>query len=326
MRSWQSVVLWVTLMLVSLPILARQKTAAKPLQCVAFSPYLAGLTPDYGMSPSAALIDTLLDRLVNETPFRCLMTYGVTNGLDYVFKAAEARHIRVIAILWIDQDKEINSQSIAVGIHLARTYPNTLIKLSCGSEVRTRHDYRYDDEVQCCLLALREAKVTQPITTIDTWWEWFNRSQPCQATRFSSEVDWIGINVFPWWENRYSSLHSCTTAKQAANFHLARIQEVQRANPGKEIILTEFGWPHGPSNAINDNVKTRQRCGIANAANQSRVIKSTFKKLGRHGQSAVVFEAFSEHWKPSNEGDVGSFWGICEGEPPYHCDKRLLPD
>jgi len=78
---------------------AREKNA-KPskkdsLQCAAFSHYVAKLNPDYGTHPSKELIDELLDKLVKQTPFRCIMTYGVMNGLEHTFAAAEARHLKV---------------------------------------------------------------------------------------------------------------------------------------------------------------------------------------------------------------------------------------
>jgi exo-beta-1,3-glucanase (GH17 family) len=53
------------------------------------------------------------------------------------------------------------------------------------------------------------------------------------------------------------------------------------------------------------------------------MVQSTFKKLAQKKWSGVVFEAFSEKWKPSKEGGSGSFWGICQGEPPYNCPKGL---
>ncbi len=300
-----------------------QKEHHAVLQCVAFSPYVGKLTPDYGTPPPKELIDTLLDKLVNDTPFRCIMTYGVINGLDYIFTAAEARHLKVIAILWIDKDVAVNSQSISSGIHLAKTFKDTIIKLSCGSEVRTRHGYAFDSEITRCIQAMREAKVSQPVTTIDTWWEWCNRKLTCEKTNFSAQVDWIGINIFPWWENRFSALHPCTTALDAANFHIARLEEVQNANPDKDIIITEFGWPNGPDNGTEINGKTGQHCGIAGPKNQATIVESTFKKLAQKKRSGVVFEAFSEDWKPSNEGNFGRYWGLCKGEPPYTCNNEL---
>ncbi len=294
------------------------KPAAKAaLQCADFSPYVGKLNPDYGAHPSKELINELLDKLVKETPFRCIMTYGVMNGLEYTFAAAEARHIKVIAIIWLDDDLAVNSKSIASGIEVAKAYPETIIKLSCGSEVRTRHDYKFDGEISRCIDALRKAGVSQPITTIDTWWEWCNRSRPCHQTNFGTQVDWIGANVFPWWENKYSDFFSCTAPEKAADFHIARIEDVRRAYPGKEVMLTEFGWPNGPEGSKPSS----KPCSVANKQNQALVVKSTFKKLAERGWSGAVFEAFSEGWKPSNEGDVGGYWGICQGVPPYTCMK-----
>lgn len=301
------------------------KTAAKSqaLQCVAFSPYVGQLNPDYGVHPPKELINELLDKLIQQTPFRCIMTYGVLNGLEEIFPAAEARHLKVIAIIWLDKDINVNTQSINNGIKIAKAFPKTVTKLSCGSELRTRHNMKYDGEIMRCIDKLRQAGVKQPISTIDTWWEWCNREYPCHETSFSAKVDWIGINLFPWWENRFSGLFTCTSADQAADAHVARYDDVQRANPNKEVIITEFGWPNGPVGSTEKNKNTDQHCGIAAKDTQFLVAQSTFKKLAEKNISGVLFEAFSENWKPNNEGSFGSYWGFCEGKPPYSCPHGL---
>jgi exo-beta-1,3-glucanase (GH17 family) len=304
---------------------AQQFPPSAPLQCVAFSPYVGQLNPDYGPHPSKAQIEQLLDVLVEKTPFRCIMTYGVLNGLDATFAAAEARGIKVIAILWLDDDIAVNSASISHGIALARTYPKTIIKLSCGSEVRTRHGNALDSEITRCLDAMREAKVTQPVTTIDTWWEWCNRTTPCQQTVFANAVDWIGTNIFPWWENKHAGVLSCTPAEKAADFHVLRLNEIRRTYPDKEVIMTEFGWPYAPEGGTEVNERTGERCGIANRKNQALVIRSTLEKMAEKQWSSIIFEAFSENWKSKNEGLFGGSWGICSGEPPYDCLTDLVP-
>lgn len=303
----------------SLPSFAKNA----PLQCVAFSPYVDNLSPNYGEPPSSELIATLLDKLTQQTPFRCIMTYGVLNGLEAIFPAAKKRNLKVIAILWLDKNKQINTDSISHGIALAKQYPETIARLSCGSEIRTRNNYDFDEETQRCVNALKEAKVTQPIGVIDTWWEWCNREQPCHKSRFSEQVDWIGINIFPWWENRYSDLYSCVEAQKAADFHFARWQEVQKTNPTKEVIVTEFGWVHSPEGKAQISLKTGKECGVASRKNQQLVVENTFKKLGEKNVSAVVFEAFSENWKPEKEGESGRFWGICDDIFPYTCHLSL---
>lgn len=298
-------------------------SASAPLRCVAFSPYVGNLTPDYGMHPTPQLIDTLLDRLIEQTDFRCIMTYGVLNGLDYTFAAAQARHMKVIAILWLDDDVKVNSYSISKGIQVAKEYPQTIIRISCGSEVRTRHGHRFDTEISRCMNSLKQAGVAQPVTSIDTWWEWCNRAWPCQPSSFGASVGWIGVNIFPWWENKHSGIFPCTPAAKAADFHIDRLEDLQRTYPGKQIILTEFGWPRGPAQGTETNIRTGRQCGIASEANQSLVITATFKKLRERRWSGVVFEAFDENWKPNDEGLFGNFWGICQGDAPYRCAEGL---
>lgn len=317
------------MLLANPPASARAKPAphkpdpTAPLQCVAFSPYVGNFNPDYGPHPTKAHIEQLLDILVAETPFRCIMTYGVLNGLDATFAAAEARKLKVIAILWLDKDTTVNSASISNGIALARRHPNTIIKLSCGSEVRTRHGNALDSEIMRCLDALREAKVAQPATTIDTWWEWCNRATPCQQTVFADKVDWIGTNIFPWWENKHAGKLTCTPAEKAADFHISRLGEVRKAYPGKDVIMTEFGWPYAPEGASEANTRTGERCGIASRTNQALVIRSTLKKLAEKRWSGIVFEAFSENWKSANEGRFGASWGICSNEGDKGCLRDL---
>ncbi len=299
-----------------------QPTAEKALQCLAFSPYVGDLNPNWA-HPAPELIDTLLDRIVKDTPFRCIMTYGVLNGLDHTFATAKTRNLKVIAILWLDKDSNVNTQSISRGIALAREFPETIVKISCGSEVRTRHGSALDSEIMRCLTAMREAKISQPITTIDTWWEWCDRARPCKPTGFEASVDWIGVNIFPWWENKHAGVHTCTPAEKAADFQLERLEEIRRTYPGKTVMLTEFGWPDGPEGSTETNRKTGEKCGVASKTNQGLVIKSTLKKMAARNWPVTVFEAFSEKWKPDDEGHFGEHWGICEGIEPYHCKKMV---
>lgn len=304
---------------------ANTAAVQKPLQCAAFGPYVGQLDPVKGAHPSKALINRLLDKLLAETSFRCIMSYGVTDGLEYIFAAAQARQIKVIAIVWLDGDSAANSISIAHGIAVAKAYPDTIIKLSCGSEVRTRHGDAQDAEILRCLDSMRSAGVKQPLTTIDTWWEWCDREVDCMPSAFADKVDWIGVNIFPWWENKFSGVYPCTSAAEAPDFHIARLQEVHNTYPDKEIVMTEFGWPNGPEGTTETNQVTGEECGIASNSHQAWVVQQTFKQLAAKGWPAVVFEAFAENWKPNSEGSFGNFWGLCQGEPPYHCNQWALP-
>jgi exo-beta-1,3-glucanase (GH17 family) len=315
-RSQTAVAFAVALLAAATPAEAAAPSPA--LDCVAFSPYVAGYNPTTGPHPSPAVIAQLLDRLVQQNSTKCIMTYGVLNGLEATFPAAQARGLTVIAIIWLDADPVVNDQSVAAGIAAALAYPETIARLSCGSEVRTRHGTSLDGAIDSCIERLRGAGVVQPITSIDTWWQWCNAAWPCQPRALAAAVDWIGVNVFPWWENRFSGIFTCTAASGAADFHVARLQNVMDRYPATPVVLTEFGWPSGPDGYAETNQYTGERCGVASRGNQALVVKSTLAKLRERQWSGVVFEAFKEPWKTA-EGVVGPFWGLCGDAPAFRC-------
>ncbi len=289
------------------------------LRCVAFSPYVRGFDPRGGPHPQPDLIDRLLDRLIQQTDYRCIQGYGVLHGLDYIATAAERRGLTVFQIIWLDTSQADNNSSIDLGIQVALSHPTTVVRLSCGSEVRTRHGRALDGEIRNCITRLRAAGVAQPITAIDTWWQWCNQSWPCQQTDLAADVDWIGIDVFPWWENKFSGIFPCTSAADAAQFHVDRVKNVMDIYSSKEVILTEFGWPAGPTGYSEVNQFTGQACGVASKGNQDLVIKETLRAFDMRGWQGVVFEAFQQPWKKEVEGRVGDRWGRCRHIPPFTC-------
>jgi len=303
----------------------RHTDAQGVLRCIAFGPYADDLDPERDQ-PSSALMDTLLDIVVRELGFRCIMTYNVRPPLDHIFQAASQRGLKVIAIIWLDSDQSANNASIEGGIQAVRTYPNTIIRLSCGSELRTRRVPNAEAIIRDCTTHLRDAGVSQPTGYIDTWWVWCGERWPCQRWDLADDVDWIGINVFPWWENKYSGLFPCTPAADAAAFHVARYQDLMARYPEKEVILTEFGWPAGPAGYTETNQYTGQQCGVAGQENQCLVIEETLAELDRLNLPGVVFETLREPWKARNEGPVGPYWGICEENPPYTCRCLACPN
>lgn len=295
-------------------------TAAKSLHCLDFGPYVANLNPNTGPHPTPALIDKLLDTLIAQTKFRCIMTYGVLNGLDYTFAAAQARGIKVIAIVWVNGEAA-DAKSIKRGIKLAKQYPNTIIRVSCGSEVSTRKNSALASEpiLAHCIQKMQNANIPQPLGVIDTWWKWCAESLSCDTrSALADQIDWIGVNIFPWWENKYSGHYTCIPAADAAQFTIDRLEQVRNLYSDKQVILTEFGWPAGPKGYAETNQFTGEQCGIASNANQMLVLKQTLALLKQRKWAGNVFSGFREPWK-SGEGPVGPFWGICKGKTTFQC-------
>lgn len=136
-----------------------------------------------------------------------------------------------------------------------------------------------------------------------------NGQRPCQPWSFASQLEWLGANVFAWWENKYSGLFTCIPAANVAAFNVARLQEVVAAYPSKEVVLTEFGWPAGPDGYTEVNQFTGEHCGVASQANQDLVVGATVDELRRLNLPHVVFEMYREGWK-TVEGPIGVWWGL----------------
>ncbi len=107
-------------------------------------------------------------------------------------------------------------------------------------------------------------------------------------------------------------------------------REVVRTYPNKLVIISEFGWPAGPTVGWEPygyselNEFSNQRCnGYANETNQDRVVSQTLDLLKRWKIPGITFSAFRETWKDAKEGDVGPYWGICANQYPYTCKQGL---
>ncbi|KAL6697878.1 glycoside hydrolase [Trichoderma pleuroticola] len=73
-----------------------------------------------------------------------------------------------------------------------------------------------------------------PIGHVDTWNAWvLDSNQPVVEA-----VDWLGMDTYPYYEN--TNANSISNAK---SLYEAALQKIQNAGPGKEVWVTETGWP-----------------------------------------------------------------------------------
>ncbi|KAH0532268.1 hypothetical protein TsFJ059_000983 [Trichoderma semiorbis] len=73
-----------------------------------------------------------------------------------------------------------------------------------------------------------------PIGHVDTWNAWvLDSNKPVVDA-----VDWLGMDTYPYYEN--TNANSISNAK---SLYEAALQKIQNAGPGKEVWVTETGWP-----------------------------------------------------------------------------------
>lgn len=295
--------------------------------CIHFSPYVQEFNPDFGFHPPASLIDRLLDTLRDQTKFRCVITYGVLNGLQHIVPAARDRGFRVIIVPWLDSDTNVNEQSLNSAISLVRQYNQTILGVACGSEVRLRLGKEAAEVIlRNCATKLKNANLSKPIGMIDTW------NMLCDGDSFicrkwdfiEREFDWIGTNNFAYWFSVFNPCGTCISLEQSADFHVQQLLLVQGRYPNRTVIMTEYGHPGLESVPMNTYSNATCTNGPTSEQAQNQVLSQTWTRLKNERLPGILFAAFREPWKTRNEARIASSWGICASSPPFAC-KTILP-
>ena len=93
-----------------------------------------------------------------------------------------------------------------------------------------------------------------PVGHVDTWDQWKDSS----AAPVIDASDFIGMNAFPYWQ---ANDHNNNTIGNSLNVFNTSISEVLGRANGKQVWVTETGWPtsgakHGDAEASFDNAQT----------------------------------------------------------------------
>jgi exo-beta-1,3-glucanase (GH17 family) len=214
--------------------------------CIRFSPYVNGLSPNGGPKPTAVLIGQLLDILVAKTRFRCIMLDDMSGVYTTVIEAAHTRNIKVFGITYISADF-VSNGDINEAIRLALLYPDTILGISCGTEIvwRNKDLDGTAAAVNACLQKFRQANVTQPLGYCDTFSSWCNLSEwPCYNGYYSvyNNVDFFGVNEFSWYENFNSPQFTCVSAQGALDNTILRYNTILNLfGSSKPLLLSAYG-------------------------------------------------------------------------------------
>jgi hypothetical protein len=85
----------------------------------------------------------------------------------------------------------------------------------------------------------------------------------------------------------------------------ARYERVLAVSGGKEIIVSETGWPSG-GNTVGDAVPSPE--------NAAFFFKDFVSWARTEGIKYFYFEATDEPWKAAYEGPQGAHWGVFDGD------------
>ncbi|HKB52472.1 MAG TPA: hypothetical protein VKD22_00635, partial [Ramlibacter sp.] len=199
------------------------------IACVSYAPFrLQGESP---LDPHAfvgpARIDADLRALSQR--FDCVRTYSQGQGLGAVPAIASRYGMKVLLGIWLDRDKAANERQIRLGIAAARKYPQVVRGVIVGNEVLLR------GELSAAALAayLRQVRsaISEPVSYADVWELWLRHPE------LAASVDYLTIHILPYWEDH-------PVSPERAVQHVASVYaRVQRAFPGRRVMIGETGWP-----------------------------------------------------------------------------------
>ena len=268
------------------PVVLPEAPSAR-IACVSYAPFRrpgeSPLDPRAFVSP--ARIDVDLRALSQR--FDCVRTYSQGQGLEAVPAIAARYGMKVLLGIWLGRDPVANAREVQLGIRSAQAHPAVLRGAIVGNEVLLRGELS-PEQLAAYVREVRAA-VRVPVSYADVWEYWLRYPQMARS------VDYLTIHILPYWEDR-------PVPPERAVQHVADVYaQVQRAFPGKRVMIGETGWPSAG----------RPRQGAsASVVNEARYLREFLDYAGRVRMPYNVIEAFDQPWKRALEGTVGGYWGI----------------
>ncbi|WP_374383061.1 hypothetical protein [Dongia sp.] len=260
------------------------------LHCVSYTPFRGDQTPyDRSLVIPAAQIAEDLDLLKPITD--CVRIYATDQGLDQVVPLAADRGMQVLLGIWIGSEPAIFEPQIVKAIALAKAYPQAIKAIIVGNEVLLRGE-QSGETLAALVTRVREA-TGLPVTYADVWGFWQKAPQS-----LVDAVDFMTIHILPYWED--DPAPSTMTVP-----HLEYVLgEMGRQFPGKRLMIGETGWPSA-GRARED--------AIPSIVDQARYLRDFLVYAKAHALDYNFIEAFDQPWKRAQEGAVGGYWGLFDG-------------
>lgn len=136
---------------------------------------------------------------------------------------------------------------------------------------------------------LRNAGYTGQVTTSEPPVSFENNPELCTA----SEIDFVGVNPHSYFAPSFS-------ADQAGVFVKGQVQIVDQLCGGKQIVVTETGYPHEGN--VNGN-------NVPSAENQKIALQSIFDD---YSTDVVILTTFDDYWKQPGPYNIEQHFGMID--------------
>ncbi len=257
-----------------------QNTLREGLHGLCFSPYQEG--QDIGKILSE---EQIRQRMVIVAPHtKTVRSFSCTEGNEWIPKVARKMRLKTLVGAWLSADKAKNEVEIKALIDLGRS--GYVDIAAVGNEALLRQDLS-EEEVLAYIQRVKKALPNIPVGYVDAYYQF------CERPKLVDACDIILANCYPFWEG---------FSIDQASFYLQQMFAItQEAAKGKQVLITETGWPNQGTNSSSAEPSPR---------NAMRYFINVNRWQKENNIGLFYFSSFDESWKVHQEGDVGARWGI----------------
>jgi GPH family glycoside/pentoside/hexuronide:cation symporter len=245
-----------------------------------FSPYLEG--QNIGDILSEEQIKRRMEIIAPHTQW--VRSFSCTDGNELIPKIAREKGLKTMVGAWLGTDKAKNEAEIAQLTKLAK---EGLVDIAVvGNEVLLRNELT-EEEVLHYLKEVKKSIPNIPVSYVDTYFELSQRPE------IIANCDLVLANCYPFWEG--------CNIEQAPVYLQKMYDMVKTAAKGKEVIITETGWPDSGEN---------MQSAMPSPENTMKYLIASNEWAKEERIAMFNFSSFDEPWKVHHEGEVGQSWGI----------------
>ncbi|MBG9375575.1 glycosyl hydrolase [Panacibacter sp. DH6] len=239
-----------------------------------------------GQKPGDVISETQVRRRMEilQPYTKWIRSFSCTEGNEFIPKIAKEMGLKTLVGAWLGKDDEINQREIAGLIELAK---NGYVDIAAvGNEVMYRKDLG-EEELVGFISKVKNEIHGIPVGYVDAYYEFSHRPQ------ITAVCDVILCNCYPFWE-------ACPF-ENALDYMKQMYYQAKAAGNGKEVIITETGWPSQGENL---------RGAYPSAKSARDYFINTQLWSANDNIPVFYFSSFDESWKVGAEGTVGAYWGI----------------
>ena len=208
--------------------------------------------------------------------------FGAADDLYPAYEIAHALGLKTVGTAWLSGDRTANQRELDALIdHCNKGY----VSVACvGSETMLRGDLSAAEliaDMEYVRARLTDRSI--PVTTSDSAYLFLENPSLRDA------CDLLMPNIYPYWVQ--------IPVSAAMNAFFSEVDSLKALSPGKEVIISETGWPAEGSDTA----------GPAEAAAYFTAVREWSLSTGTQ---VLWFAAFDEPWKAAAEGAAGAHWGL----------------